>query len=203
MLPSRCGVGATMKFGSPWNSEGRRQIRNVPGRPWRDASRDCRRYIRALTAQVDAIATRQDVSALEQRVSTLIAAINSSRAAGEVLPADLEKLLARLVRKLRRARVKRATRPNAPVQAVGNVVAGVSLAFSLFVGLHIADQAGLFDQIASVLAERAHSMQSSWLLPEPGQMIAQANQVSREAPPPNTSSGRGGRRWRGPVSRGA
>jgi len=182
-----------MKLAGLRNSEGRRQIRNLPGRPWRDASRDCRRYIRALTAQVDAISTRQDVSALGQRVNALIAAVNASRAAGEVLPPDLEKLLARLVRKLKRARVKRA-RPYGLEQAARNVVAGVSLAFSLFVSLHIADQAGLIDQILSVLAEQANWMQSSWSSAEPAQAVAQANHAPLEAPPrptPNTAAGAG------------
>jgi TPR repeat protein len=176
-----------MKFTGLWNSEGRRQIRNVPGRPWRDASRDFRRYIRALTAQIDAIATGQDVSALEQRVNTLIAAIDASRAAGEVLPHDLEELLARLVRKLKRARVKRAAKPYRLVKAARNLAAGLSLAFSLFVGLHIADQAGLFDQFVSFLVQQANFlMQSSWSPAEPEQAVAQASRVPLEMPPPLT-----------------
>jgi TPR repeat protein len=195
MLSPNCGVGAAMRFDGLWRSESRGQIRNVPGRPWRDASRDCRRYIRALTAQVGAVKTRRDVAALEQRVNTLIAAINSSRAVGEVLPRDLEKLLAKLVRKLRRARVKRRPRPYEFVQAARNVAAGVGLAFSLFVSLHIADQSGLFDQILSVLAEQAQSLLSSWSPAQPTSLVAQANQATLEPPSPptpNPPAGMGG-----------
>jgi localization factor PodJL len=133
---------------------------------------------------VDAIATKRDVSALEQRVNTLIAAIDSSRAAGEVLPPDLEKLLGGLVRKLKRARVKSTKRPYGLMQAASNVVAGVSLAFSLFVGLHIADQVGLFDQILSVLAEQANLMRPLWSSAEPTVAVAQANQAPLETHAP-------------------
>ena len=189
---SRPGVGATMIFAGlwnssgSWNSKGPRRSRSLPGRPWRDARRESRRRIRALAAEVDAIAnnggTAQAVAALEQRVNVLVHAVNTSRAAGEVLPRDLEKLLARLVRKLKRARVKRARRPYGFAQAAGNVVVGVSFAFSLFVGLHILDGAGLFDEIVSFLAEQAQSLRSAWSLAEARQMVARANQVPLATP---------------------
>jgi TPR repeat protein len=181
-----------MIFGGLWNSSGLwnskvpRRSRNLPGRPWRNPSRESRRLIRSLAAEVDAIAknagTGETVAALEQRVNVLVRAVNTSRAAGEVLPRDLEKLLAKLVRKLRRARVKRARRPSGFAQAAANVVVGVSFAFSLFVGLHILDNAGLFDEIVSLLAKQAQSLQTSWSLAEPGQMIAQANQALLATP---------------------
>jgi TPR repeat protein len=181
-----------------WNSKVPRRSRNLPGRPWRDTSKESRRRIRALAAEVDAIAnnagTSQAFAALEQRVNVLVHAVNTSRAAGEVLPRDLEKSLAKLVRKLKRTRMKRARRPYGFAQAAGNATVGVSFAFSLFVGLHILDSAGLFDEIVSFLAEQAQSLQSSWSLAEPSQMVAQANRaaLARPSPPmPHAATGIG------------
>ena len=186
-----------MIFDGLWNSSGSgnskdsRQSRNPPGRPWRDASKESRRRIRALLAEVDAIANNpragQAVAALEQRVNALVRAVNTSRAVGEVLPRDLERLLARLVRKIKRARMKQARRPSGFARAAGNVVVGVSFAFSLFVGLHILDSAGLFDEVVSFLVEQAQMLQSSWSLAEPAQMIAQANQAPPATPSLPTS----------------
>jgi TPR repeat protein len=203
VLLFRSGLGAAMKFGL-WNSNRRRQTRNVPPRRWRDVSRHRRRLIRALAIQVDALAdnavTSQDVSALENGVDTLVGAISSSRAAGEVLPRGLEKLLSRLVRKLKRAWAARAARRAAQaaaweqqaqqgtlktfefVQPTSNVVVMVGLAFSLFVSLHIFDRAAQFDEIVSFLAEQARSLPSSWSFGEPARAAALVNQRSLEMP---------------------
>jgi hypothetical protein len=86
-----------MKLGGLWNSRGRRQI----------TAHD----IRALTAQVDAIAdnnaaSSQAVTALEKRVDRLIDAISIAREAGKALPRDLEKLLVGLVDKLEKAQFR-------------------------------------------------------------------------------------------------
>jgi TPR repeat protein len=86
-----------MKLGGLWNSKGGRQI----------TAQD----IRALTAQVDAIANNnvassQAVSALEKRVDRLIDALNIAREAGKALPRDLEKLLVGLVDKLEKAQFR-------------------------------------------------------------------------------------------------
>ena len=60
--------------------------------------------MRALAAQVDGIAnnaaTGHAVSALEQRIDTLAAALTASSEAGHAVPRDLEKLLAGLIEKL-------------------------------------------------------------------------------------------------------
>ena len=60
--------------------------------------------VRALASQVDSLAintaTGQAVSALEQRVDTLAAALNASSEAGQAVPRDLEKLLGGLIEKL-------------------------------------------------------------------------------------------------------
>ena len=60
--------------------------------------------VRALAAQVDGIAnnaaTGHAVSALEQRIDTLAAALTASSEAGHAVPRDLEKLLAGLIEKL-------------------------------------------------------------------------------------------------------
>jgi localization factor PodJL len=60
--------------------------------------------VRALASQVDSLtvnaATGQAVSALEQRVDTLAAALNASSEAGHAVPRDLEKLLGGLIEKL-------------------------------------------------------------------------------------------------------
>ncbi len=60
--------------------------------------------VRALAGQVDSIAinaaTGHAVSALEQRVDTLAAALNASSEAGQAVPRDLETLLAGLIEKL-------------------------------------------------------------------------------------------------------
>jgi TPR repeat protein len=176
-----------MKLGGLWNSKGRRHSRNLPARRWRNSNGDRRRRIRALSAQLDALVDNavasQDVSALEKRVDILIGAINTSKAAGEVLPHDVEKLLARFVHKLKRAWVKRRSKPYEFVQAAGNVAVTVSVALSLFVGLHMVERAGLFDEIVSFLAEQAQSLPSSWLSVEPAQAVAQANQVPLATPP--------------------
>jgi TPR repeat protein len=176
-----------MKFADLWGSKSRQPIRGVPTRRWRDPRVDRLRRIRALAVQVDAniahAMTSRTVWALDRRVDTLVRAINTSKGAGEVLPPDLEKLLARLVRKLKRSRAKRASKPYGFVQAAGNVVVAVSLAVSLFVGMHIFDRAGLLDEIRSFLAEQAQSLQSLWSLTEPTQAVAQADQVPVAAPP--------------------
>jgi localization factor PodJL len=60
--------------------------------------------VRALAAQVDGIAnnaaTGHAVSALEQRIDTLTAALTASSEAGHAVPRDLEKLLSGLIEKL-------------------------------------------------------------------------------------------------------
>lgn len=57
--------------------------------------------VRALASQVDNIAINAaTVSALEQRVDTLAAALNASSEAGQAVPRDLEKLLGGLIEKL-------------------------------------------------------------------------------------------------------
>jgi TPR repeat protein len=175
-----------MQFAGLWSSERRRQIPGVPVSRRRDVRADRLRRIRTLALQVDAnianAVKRRNVWRLDNRVDTLVRAINTSKAAGEVLPPDLEKLLARLLRKLKRTRAKRVRKPYGFAQAAGNVGFGVSLAFSLFVALHIFDQAGLFDEIVSFLAEQAQSLQSSWATFEPAQMIARADKAPLETP---------------------
>jgi localization factor PodJL len=60
--------------------------------------------VRALAAQVDAlannVATGHAVSALEQRIDTLAAALNAANDGGQPVPRDLEKLLGGLIEKL-------------------------------------------------------------------------------------------------------
>ena len=168
----------------------------MPARPSRQPSGDRRRRIRALAAQLDALVDNavisQDVSGLQRRVDMIVGTINASKAAGEVLPRDMQKLLARFARKLKHARVKRASKPREFVQAASNVVATVSVALFLFVALHIADRAGLFDEITSFLTEQARSLQFSWSPPEPAQAVAQANPAppaTPSLPPPHPAAG--------------
>jgi localization factor PodJL len=94
-----------MKLVGLWNSKGRprRGAESV-------AARITPQNVRALSAQVDAIASnaasRQAVSALEKRVDRLIDAISIAREAGKALPRDLEKLLVGLVAKLESAQFR-------------------------------------------------------------------------------------------------
>jgi TPR repeat protein len=172
----------TMQIAGLRSSKGRRQI---PTPRLRGAGRDRRRRLRALATKLDALldnaVTSQDVSALKARVDIIIRAIDTSKAAGQVVPRDLEKLLIGFIHKLRRARVRRASRPYGFAQAASNVAVTVSLAFSLFVGLHIADRADLFDEIGSFLAEQVESLQSSWLSAESTQ--TEAEQALLQMPP--------------------
>jgi localization factor PodJL len=89
-----------MRLGGLWNLMGRRGSIKA-------------KHVRALAAQVDAIAnnepTTQAVQALKKRIETLIDVISASRRSGKTLPRDLEKSLVALVKKLKRTGVTRTS----------------------------------------------------------------------------------------------